>query len=288
MEQTVAKAMTLLEALVHAPQPQRQTDLAAELGLTKPNVHRLLGTLSELGYAQQDAVTSLYRPTLKLYELGAVLIGRADVMSLSTPVLERLASQARESVVLSVFDNGYAVYVKKVDSPRPIKAVAAVGTRVPASCISTGKILLAWLPDSALEATLPLLSKFTPLTKTTRRAVERDLLEARRLGYAVNSGEWRPGISGIAAPVRDWHGNVIAALGVWGADDDVLGARRSELVTLTVTAANELSRNLGYLSTSAPGGPGLVPPSTHQARPESQAKARPLAKARRAPRAAAR
>ncbi len=49
MEQTVAKAMALLEALVRASQPQRLTDLATSLGMTKPNVHRLLGTLSELG-----------------------------------------------------------------------------------------------------------------------------------------------------------------------------------------------------------------------------------------------
>jgi DNA-binding IclR family transcriptional regulator len=263
MEQTVAKAMALLEALVRASQPQRLTDLASGLGMTKPNVHRLLGTLSELGYAQQDATTSLYRPTLKVYELGAELVGRADVMSLSTPVLERLAAQAQESALLTVFDSGYVVYVKKVDSPRPIKAIAAVGTRVPASCVSTGKVLLAWLPESALEATLPLLRKFTPLTKTTRRAIERDLLDARQLGYATNRGEWRPGICGIAAPVRDWLGNVIAAVGVWGAEEDLLGARRPEVATLTMAAANEISRSLGYLN--AP--PALAMPGGASVRP---------------------
>lgn len=185
---------------------------------------------------------------MKIYELGAELVGRADVMALSAPVLERLAAQARESVILGVFDSGYVVYVKKVDSPRPIRAIAAVGTRVPASCVSTGKVLLAWLPDSALEATLPLLRKFTPLTKTTRRAVERDLVDARQLGYAINRGEWRPGICGVAAPVRDWLGNVVAAVGLWGAEEDLLGERRPEVVALTMAAANEISRSLGYLS----------------------------------------
>ena len=74
MEQTVQKAMNLLEALVRSGQPRRLTELARQLGLTKPNVYRLLSTLSVLGYVKKDPDTSLYSPTLKLWEMGSMLV----------------------------------------------------------------------------------------------------------------------------------------------------------------------------------------------------------------------
>jgi DNA-binding IclR family transcriptional regulator len=250
MEQTVVKAFSVLEALVHAEQPQRLTDLAQSLAMTKPNVYRLLGTLSHLGYVQQDVDTSLYRPTLKLYELGAVLVGRVDLVSAAAPIMRRLCDEARESTQLAVFDSGYVVYVGKVDSPQPLKAITSIGSRVPASCVSTGKAMLAWMPEGAVQQAIGLVKKFTPATKLTRRAVGRDLEDARRLGYAVNRGEWRSGISGIGAPIRDRLGNVVAAIGLWGADAGILGPRRDELAGLAMSAANEISRLLGYLQSA--------------------------------------
>lgn len=248
MEQTVVKAMSVLETLIHNEQPQRLTDLAQALGMTKPNVFRLLGTLSELGYVQQNPETSLYRPTLKVYELGAVLIGRADLVSVGGVCIRWLTEQSRESTQLAVFDDGYVVYVDKVDSPQPLKAMTAIGSRVPAGCVSTGKAMLAWLPDTALQAALPLMKKFTAQTRLTQRALEKDFAEARSCGYAVNRGEWRSGVGGIAAPIRDRFGNVVAAVGMWGAETNILGPRRDELAELTMATANKISRDLGYLS----------------------------------------
>jgi IclR family transcriptional regulator, KDG regulon repressor len=247
LEQTVVKALSVLEALVEAERPQRLTELANALSMTKPNVYRLLGTLSHLGYVQQDAETSLYRPTLKVWEMGATLVGRVDLVSAAAPCIRRLSEAARESTQLAVFDQGYAVYVDKVDSPQPLKAITSIGSRVPASCVSTGKAMLAWLPDESVRAAMKLIRKFTPNTKDKRRDVDKDLEDARRLGYAVNRGEWRVGVCGIAAPVRDRLGGVVAAVGVWGAELNILGARREELAELAMNAAAEVSRQLGYI-----------------------------------------
>lgn len=252
MEQTVAKALSLLEALIEAHQPQRLTDLAVGLGMTKPNVHRLLATLMELGYVQQDAVTSLYSPTMKVVALSSHLTDRADLVAVAEPTLKRLAQDSHESTLLAVFDQGYSVYVSTVDSARPIRAVGAVGTRVPASCISTGKALLAWLVPEALDATLPLLQKFTPRTVTGRAAIERQLALVRRQGYAINRGEWRLGIGGIASPVRDAYGVVIAAVGLWGDEQQLFGPRRAGLIAQVTEAGAEISRAMGYRLPSIP------------------------------------
>ena len=98
MEQTVQKALNLLEALVRSGQPRRLTELARQLGLTKPNVYRLLSTLTALGYVKKDTDTSLYSPTLKLWEMGSMLVRDVDLVSVANPRLRRLCDECGESV----------------------------------------------------------------------------------------------------------------------------------------------------------------------------------------------
>src|SRR5512141_1626953 len=203
MEQTVQKALNLLEALVRSGQPRRLTELARQLGLTKPNVYRLLSTLTTLGYVKKDPATSLYSPTLKMWEMGSLLVRDVDLVGVSAQRLRRLMTETGESVQLAVFDAGFTVYVDKVDSPQPLKAITSIGSRVPASVTSTGKAMLAWLGDDALEQAVGQVKRYTPVTLVRRKDIEHDLEETRQRGYAINRGEFRAGVCGIAVPIRD-------------------------------------------------------------------------------------
>lgn len=252
MEQTVQKALNLLEALVRSGQPRRLTELARQLELTKPNVYRLLSTLSVLGYVKKDPATSLYSPTLKLWEMGSMLVRDVDLVAVASPRLRRLCLETHESVQLTVFDGGFAVYVDKVDSPQPLKAMTSIGSRVPASVTSTGKALLAWSPSEALDQAMQHVKRFTPLTLVKRKDIERDLEETRLRGYAVNKGEFRTGVSGIGVPIRDRSGVVVGAIGVWGAEKNILGSRRDELAHMAIVAARDISRDLGFVEAPAP------------------------------------
>lgn len=250
MEQTVQKALNLLEALIRSGQPRRLTELARQLGLTKPNVYRLLSTLSVLGYVKKDPATSLYSPTLKMWEMGSLLVRDVDLVSVAGPRLRRLAEETHESVQLAVFDAGFAVYVDKVDSAQPLKAITSIGSRVPATVTSTGKALLAWLPSESLDIAFQHVKRYTPLTLTRRKDIERDLEETRARGYAINRGEFRAGVAGVAAPVRDRSGGVVASVGVWGADKAILGGRLEELAQMASAAARDISRDLGFIETA--------------------------------------
>jgi len=247
MEQTVQKALNLLEALVRSGQPRRLTELSRELGLTKPNVYRLLSTLSILGYVKKDPANSLYSPTLKLWEMGSMLVRDIDLQAVAGPRLRRLCEEARESVQLAVFDSGYVVYVDKVDSAQPLKATTSIGSRVPGTVVSTGKALLAWMGPEALDRAMAHVKRYTPLTMTRRKDIEHDLEEARERGYAINRGEFRAGVCGLAAPVRDRSGAVVAAVGVWGSEKAILGSRREELAHMAVAAARDISREMGFV-----------------------------------------
>lgn len=252
MEQTVQKALNLLEALVRSGQPRRLTELARQLELTKPNVYRLLSTLTILGYVKKDPQTSLYSPTLKMWELGSMLVRDVDMVAVAGPRLRRLGEDTHESVQLAVFDAGFSVYVDKVDSTQPLKAMTSIGSRVPATAVSTGKAMLAWLPTEALDMAFQHVKRFTPLTLMRRKDIERDLEETRLRGYAVNRGEYRLGVAGLAVPIRDRSGGVVAAIGVWGAETNILGARRDELAHMALLAARDLSRELGFVEAEVP------------------------------------
>ena len=247
MEQTVQKALNLLEALVRSGHPRRLTELSRELGLTKPNVYRLLSTLTILGYVKKDPATSLYSPTLKLWEMGSLLVRDVDLVAMAAPRIRRLCEETRESVQLAVFDSGFVVYVDKVDSPQPLKAITTIGSRVPATVTSTGKALLAWLPASALDQAMAQLKSYTPLTTLKRRDIEEDLEATRVRGYAVNRGEFREGVAGIAAPIRDRNGAVVAAVAVWGGEGNILEGQRENLARMAVAAARDISQALGHL-----------------------------------------
>jgi IclR family KDG regulon transcriptional repressor len=246
MEQTVQKALNLLEALVRSGQPRRLTELARQLELTKPNVYRLLSTLTVLGYVKKDQATSLYSPTLKLWEMGSLLVRDVDLVTVASPRLRRLCLESNESVQLAVFDAGFTVYVDKVDSSQPLKAITSIGSRLPAVVTSTGKAMLAWGPPEWLEEAMVHVKRYTGHTLTKRRDIERDLEATRARGYSVNAGEFRLGVCGLAAPIRDRTGLVVAAIGVWGAETAILGARRDELAHMTITSARDISRDLGF------------------------------------------
>jgi DNA-binding IclR family transcriptional regulator len=260
MEQTVQKALNLLEALVRSGQPRRLTELSRELGLTKPNVYRLLSTLSVLGYVKKDPLNSLYSPTLKLWEMGSMLVRDVDLVSAAGPRLRKLSNDCHESIQLAVFDGGFVVYVDKVDSAQPLKAITSIGSRVPASVTSTGKAILAWLGDEALDQAVEHVKRYTPHTLVRRKDIEHDLEETRARGYSINRGEFRAGVCGIAVPIRDRTGGVVAAVGVWGAEKNIIGARRDELAYLTMAAARDISQQLGYIeSPQSPSAPREVP-----------------------------
>ncbi len=252
MEQTVQKALNLLEALVRSGQPRRLTELSRELGLTKPNVYRLLSSLSILGYVKKDPVTTLYSPTLKLWEMGSQLVRDVDLVSAAAPRLRRLAEEAHESVQLAVFDAGFTVYVDKVDSAQALKAITSIGSRLPATATSTGKAILAWSVPAALDVAMTQSKRFTATTLTKRKDLEADLEQTRERGYSINRGEYREGVCGIAVPVRDRTGGVVASIGIWGAEANILGARRDELAHLAMAAARDVSRELGFIESLAP------------------------------------
>lgn len=216
MNNTLLKGLSVLELLSRSGQPLGVTQIARELGIAKSNVHRLMQALVDTRYVLRDDASGSYGPSVKLWELGSAVLANLDLRRHAQRQMEALMARTGESVHLSVLDGREVVYVHKVESEQPVRAYSQIGGRAPAACVATGKVLLANSPASVLAGIGAALQAHTGRTITDGEAFLREMRKVRMQGYAINRGEWRDGVWGIAAPVVDNRGTVIAAIGISG------------------------------------------------------------------------
>ena len=243
MDKTLLKGLQVLEALARSTGPRGVSDLAKELALTRSNMHRTLRTLVESGMVRQEE-SGAYACTLKLFELGSAVPARSDVAGLADPIMLTLADATSETVHLSALDGGDVIYLHKIDSTHPVRAYTSVGGRAPAYCVATGKALLAFQPDSYLDRYEDTLQRFTPKTLADLAALRDELSEVRRQGFALNRGEWRDSVCGVAAPVFGVGGRAVAAIGLSGPASR-LGERLGDFAGQITAAARDLTQKMG-------------------------------------------
>ncbi|MGA2567613.1 MAG: IclR family transcriptional regulator [Pseudolabrys sp.] len=252
MEKTVVKAIELVECLSRAEQPVGITWLANELSLTKSNVFRLLDTLVQSGYVRRHADTSQYELTLKIWELGLSVLSRLDIKKAAARHIHELMKNTNESVHLSIFADGHVLYIDKVESDQPVRAYSRVGDRPPPHCVATGKVLLAYQSEETVEKVCRSLQRFTPRTITDPRALRKELESVRKLGYGINTGEWRESVCGVAAPIRDWSGSVVGAVGISGPAERLKPNKLPRLAPIVMGCADQISAELSYPPLTAP------------------------------------
>jgi len=210
---TLAKGLDVLEALSEVEEIGL-SDLARRMGVSGPTLFRILATLAARGYVQKSAA-SRYRLTLKAWEVGAKAVRRIRLRDVARPFLERLAAATGETVHLSVLQGDGIVIIDKLDSPHPVRVDTFVGLRAPVHCSATGKAILAFTSAEALGEILPTrLLRHTAATIADRAALDRELAEVRRLGWAKNREEWRSGVCAAAVPIFDSARAAVASLSV--------------------------------------------------------------------------
>jgi len=252
MDTTLLKGLKVLEALAASSAPRGVSELARALGLTKSNVHRTLQTLAAAGYVRPAALAGSYECTLKLFEMASGVVARIDVRQVADPFMQQLAKLTKETIHLSILDGLEVIYLNKIESPHPVRAYSSIGGRAPAHCVASGKALLAWQGDAVLQQLPAHLAAPTPRSLATREALLDELARIRRQGYAVNRGEWRETVGGLAAIVFDAAGAPAAAIGISGPLERLRPAAMRKYSQLVTEAALGLSRALGFSGTGYP------------------------------------
>ena len=244
MNNTLVKGLRLLETLARRGKAVGVSDLAAATGMPKSGAHRLLQALVEEGYVARHE-SGTYTTSIKLWELGSAALSGFDLRKHADAIMETLVQSTGETVHLSVLDRHEVVYVHKIDSDNPVRAYSQIGGRAAAHCVATGKAMMAFKTAGWLAGAMEHLHAATPNTITDPEAFLAEMQRVRRNGYAINRGEWRLAVNGLAAPILDGTGAVIAAIGISGPESRLRLARLRALAEEVAEAARRLSAELG-------------------------------------------
>jgi IclR family transcriptional regulator, KDG regulon repressor len=240
VSRSVAKALAIIE-YVGLEQLSTIPQLSARTGLPKSTLHRLLGTLVDAGFLYR-ATHGRYKVSFKLWRIGASAVDLDSIRQNARHVLADLVKKTSETAHYSVYEDGHAVYVEKMDGLHPVRAYTALGGRSPAYAGATGKALLAWQSEDEIRRVAKGAKRFTRNTLVGELPILREMSRIRKMGYAVNQGEWRDGVWGVAAPILEPAGDVLAAIGISGPEERIRAGLDS-LARSVMRAAAELSQH---------------------------------------------
>jgi IclR family transcriptional regulator, pca regulon regulatory protein len=209
-----AKGLSVIEAFTAERSKLTITDVSAITGFDRATARRCLLTLSELGYADYDGKNFSLTP--RILRLGTSCLATMPLPRIVQPLLDKLSSEIGQSTSVSILDGGEIVYVARAAQQRLMSINLMAGSRLPASCSSMGRVMLASLPDAEirriLKADPPL--KRTPKTITSQKAIFDLIQKAKRDGFAIVDQEIEIGLRSIAVPLYSANGKTIAALNV--------------------------------------------------------------------------
>jgi IclR family KDG regulon transcriptional repressor len=254
----VIKTLRILESLSHH-EKAGVTELAKSVGMNKSTTYRFLHSLRELGYVAQDADTEHYSLTLKLFEVGSIVLDRMELWNESRLVMKNLARVTGETIHLGIIESGKLVYIGKLESTQTLRVSMSsrVGQGAPTYCTGLGKALLANLPPDQIDAVLKSeeIMAYTEKTITRRQDIDRELEQIRKVGYSIDNEEHEVGVRCIAAPIRDNRGEVAAAISISMPSIRMTSKEQPRFRRLVLEAASEISARLGYRPERLPSSP---------------------------------
>jgi DNA-binding IclR family transcriptional regulator len=243
--QSVERAVTILEILARSGEAG-VTEIAAEIGVHKSTAFRLLSTLEHGGLVEQSEQRGKYRLGIGILRLAVATTARLDVVQEARPVCRKLASDTGETVNIAVLSGRSALYLDQVAGASALQPHNWVGQHIPLHATSNGKILLSGMSDEDLVRTVSLLPAYTQSTITTKKRLRLELDEVRAQGHAIAIDELEVGLTAVAAPIRNAHGDVIASLSLSGPTFRLDDSRIRAVLPLLTDAAAEVSQRLGW------------------------------------------
>jgi IclR family acetate operon transcriptional repressor len=226
--------------------------LAEALGLNKSTVLRLAVPLLDEHLLDRDRETGWFRLGHGSLRLGQAYLSTLDLRGVAADHLRRLQKEVGETVHLTIWEGPGIIYVDKVENETNVRMASRIGSRAPAYCTATGKAMLAWLPEEAVQQVIATgMRPITAWTLSDEPRLRADLARIRVRGYSVDDRENEPEVRCVAAPIFDHTGEVTAALSVSGLTSRMTAARVRALGPTVALVGQRISRELGAGSPSA-------------------------------------
>lgn len=244
---TIDRSLQVLELFSLEKSEWGITEISEELNLYKSNVYNILYTLSQRGFVEKNPNNDKYKLSIKLYELGSVVLENLDIREIALPHIKKLSNKYNETVHLGVLDKDHVISIEQKESPQSLKPTVFIGKRTPLYCTAVGKAILANFSEQRLEKYLEnnKLKKYTENTITDKNVLKKELKKIKEQGYSIDQNEHEEGINCVAAPIKDHNGTVTASISISGPASRINDKNINELAQEVKKSANEISEKLG-------------------------------------------
>ncbi len=229
------------------------SDIARILNMNKSTVSRLMANLEKAGYLSKSPTNRKYRLGRKVAQLAFVFFANIDIKSIAMPHIKELNQKTNELIVVHALEGDKRCNLAYIESNQPVRRVMGPEhSLAPLHAGAPGKLLLAYLPDEEIDQIIRRtgLPKYTDNTITRKEDLLKEIKDIREKGIATSDGEHIELLSTAAAPIRNYAGQVVAALSVsWVSRPDDSHIRQKYADLASECAAN-ISQDLGFIRKS--------------------------------------
>jgi IclR family KDG regulon transcriptional repressor len=246
---SLEKALIVLELMMTKERDLSVTEIGKGVGLGKGTVHRILNTLKARKFVQQDPASRKY--SLGVGTLNLVGSGKKDeiLRKAIRGALINLGQRCKETVSAAVLEFGQIRYIVRHESEQILRVSIQEGTRFPAHCCATGKVLLSALTDEDVKRLFVSergIKKCTPHSMDSLQGILETLHKVRKEKTAFDFEEALIGVHCMAAPIFNSKGDTVAAISISGPRDRVTRKKMREYQPLLIETARDISKELGF------------------------------------------
>lgn len=246
MSTTLTKGLKLLRTLCLTPGAIGITDLARATEMNLSAVQRLLGSLIELGYAEQDTKSRKYRATLMTWEIGAQVLRDNSHYRAVHPVLRRAAQSTGYTAYFILNNTPFVTYFDKVEGPQGLTYSSILGTSVPIGVTAAGLAIIAFLTTAQCESlSKPAKRGAVEFNRIDLAKLSEQIATVRERRYATSESGFRKGVNSVAAPVWGPDGLVCGSIALTADEHELKVDRFPTLGQEVVRWAEEATIILG-------------------------------------------
>lgn len=246
----ILKSVAVINLLARHKGRLSQTEIAQTTGFNKSSTHRILSILIGQELVEYDERDRTYSTGPLLISWARSAWGKMDLSLVKDQDLRDLAAETKMNVALAVRVE-HTVTFTRANVPHPYRLAVKEGGQSELHNTAVGKVFLAHMTEEQRDAYFEVaeLEKFTETTLTTRAEIEAELGAIRDNGFAVSDREEFYQVVGIAAPILDHDGRILAAVSLW------IPLRNASLEDLLACApalqkkTGEISARFGQLTT---------------------------------------
>ena len=245
--QAVLFALEILEHVAVQREAIGVTALAEHFGTNKSKVFRHLRTLAQQGYVVQDESSERYRVGARMIALGQAVNESVDIVREAGPVMRKVRNTLSHSVILGIMDRDGVRVVSVESGSSDIEISVKPGSLLGYHYSAQGKIALAYGGAALVKkACLAGLAALTPQTITSVKALEMELAQIRKQGWAIAPNEAVTGLNALAVPIFNASGQVVATVAIVDSVQFIPGQPTQLQIETLLNAGLSISQSIGF------------------------------------------